>query len=418
MKRIKYTVIVLFLIGMICSISTIQASAKNNSKLLVGDIDSSEWFIGVSSNQEEKNVCTVNEKIQLQIWGNKESITALTYQWESANERVATIDENGLVTCLELSEYGTEILCTIYDGEEIVTTLNCLVYISDPTMLFTSLTVKPGEYIPNCLAGLSMYSVVSFTSNNIKVVNVTEQNILVPYNFGVAKVKIVVDGKELLLTIAVADPTINTNWFLASAGKTKQLKVTGKSGATSVIYNSSNSNIASVSKEGKIQAKKIGNAVITVTVDNTKITCLVNVTYKKALNVINRAKKVLGKKYSQAKRMQKNYYDCSSLVWRMYKTQGIYFGSGNWAPTAAMEAKNMVKKKKAISYKYAKESKLLPGDIIFIARGKNGRYRNICHTAIYIGNGMIIHASGKEVSYGYYDYYRSKISVIARPLKK
>ena len=54
----------------------------------------------------------------------------------------------------------------------------------------------------------------------------------------------------------------------------------------------------------------------------------------------------VGYPYSQDLRTSGTYYDCSSLVWRSYSPYGYYFGSKNWAPTAASEAEFLASKKK------------------------------------------------------------------------
>jgi cell wall-associated NlpC family hydrolase len=124
-------------------------------------------------------------------------------------------------------------------------------------------------------------------------------------------------------------------------------------------------------------------------------------------------------KYSQPKRMKKGYADCSSYVWKCYKTAGIYFGDKSYAPTAANIAKWCTNNKRALklSTYNGKSTKLKPGDLIFYKKriGKNGRYKNIEHVSMYIGNDTILHASGKMVSFGY-PWYR-KVAAIGRPVK-
>ncbi len=425
--------IAVVVIGLFCTLFFIGASAeakakkteKNNNQTnqtdepgMMDEIDTSNWFIGESDRPGVTIVGHAGEEKILSLYGADEETKAqITQTWLSTDPELAAIDEKGNVRCFGLSEKGVEITNTISYDEEVIAVLRCIIYISDPSLSYTTLRVKPGDLLPELLTGLTAYSSVTYKSHNTKAVTFNVWNELFAVTYGKAVLEIYADGKKLELTVWVSNPQINTTWFLSTKGKTKQLTVKGNSGATVVSYSSANSKVAAVSKTGKIKANKIGNTMITVSVDGVKMTCVVNITYKKALKVINSAKKVLGKKYSQARRMSKNCFDCSSLVWRMYKKQKIYFGSRSWAPTAAMEAKNMVRNKKVISRKYVNQNKLRPGDVIFVSRGYNGRYRNISHTAIYIGNGRIIHATGSHVQYGYYDSYKGSISLIARPLK-
>lgn len=39
---------------------------------------------------------------------------------------------------------------------------------------------------------------------------------------------------------------------------------------------------------------------------------------------------------------------------------------------------------------------LSPGDLIFYSYKDNGQFRNIFHVAIYVGNGMMVHAANSE----------------------
>lgn len=85
--------------------------------------------------------------------------------------------------------------------------------------------------------------------------------------------------------------------------------------------------------------------------DGAALTVSVNVGTKKGAKAVLNAMKAEGATYSQARRMSKGYYDCSSLVWRSYKPTGIVFGDRKYAPVAADEARFCVKHKKTVSKK-------------------------------------------------------------------
>lgn len=375
-----------------------------------------DWFIAQETMAGEL-VGTVGDKIYLKLGGTTQEDKEIVQEWKSADESAAKVTDKGVVTCLKEKAEGVKITNTIYVDGKKIKELSVVIYISDPRLTKSSVVAKPSQVIDGVLSGVNPHSQIKIKSGNSAIVKINSLDQMVAVTPGVVEITITADGRVLKLKVMVSDPKLNTTWFLTRKNKSKQLSVSGHSGAGRVVYTSSNTSVATVTAAGKIVSKKIGNANIYATVDGVKLTCVVNVTYKKALNVINSSKKVLGKKYSQARRMSKNYYDCSSLVWRMYKKQGVYFGSRTWAPTAAMEAKYMVKKKKKITSGYVSKEKLLPGDVLFISTKKNGRYKNISHTAIYIGNGKIIHANGVKVAYGSYDNYKKTIKIIARPLK-
>lgn len=87
--------------------------------------------------------------------------------------------------------------------------------------------------------------------------------------------------------------------------------------------------------------------------------------------------------YSQDKRMQEGWYDCSSLVYRLYKEAGIILNE-----TASTQGKQCYQKAQIINKK-----DLQPGDLIFYSYEDNGQFRNISHVAIYVGDGKMVHAA-------------------------
>lgn len=87
--------------------------------------------------------------------------------------------------------------------------------------------------------------------------------------------------------------------------------------------------------------------------------------------------------YSQDRRMQEGWYDCSSLVYRLYKEAGI-----NLPYVASTQGQYCYKNAMIINKK-----DLQPGDLIFYSYEENGKFRNISHAAIYIGDGKMVHAA-------------------------
>ena len=115
----------------------------------------------------------------------------------------------------------------------------------------------------------------------------------------------------------------------------------------------------------------------------------------------------VGCQYSQALRDEEGYYDCSSLVYRLYREVGIDYLSGM---TAAAEAQYLEENNMGIS-----EQELQPGDLIFYSYGTNGRYKNITHVAIYVGNNQRVHAANTRRGVVLDPYAPSNIGVYARP---
>ena len=115
----------------------------------------------------------------------------------------------------------------------------------------------------------------------------------------------------------------------------------------------------------------------------------------------------IGCKYDQDKRMEEGYYDCSSLVYRLYKEVGIEL------PTVA-DTQGYFCFENAM---LVNKEDLKPGDLIFYSYEENGCFRNISHVAIYVGNGMMVHAAGKARGVVLDPLRDSKVVFYARPYK-
>lgn len=204
---------------------------------------------------------------------------------------------------------------------------------------------------------------------------------------GTTTMEFTINGKVFTCKIKIVPVYMTNNGVVLTKGNTKQLKV--KNGGSGVTWKSLNPTIASVSSTGLVKAKKGGTAVIVATIGEDKLGCAVNVTTETMKGVVNRAQSIAKGTYSQERRMQKGYYDCSSLVWRAYSPSGLKFGSNYWAPVAADIAKWSMKYGKKISNGLTdgqiQKKKLQVGDLFFQTGADNGRYKGIYHVEMFIG---------------------------------
>ena len=117
----------------------------------------------------------------------------------------------------------------------------------------------------------------------------------------------------------------------------------------------------------------------------------------------------VGYPYSQPLRNSGKAFDCSSLAYYAWKSAGvdISFGGGT---TAAAEAEGL-------KDKTVKEENLQPGDLIFYSYTTNGRYRNISHVGIYVGNGKMVEAVDEAHGVCLGDYHNGGLVMICRPGK-
>jgi cell wall-associated NlpC family hydrolase len=88
-------------------------------------------------------------------------------------------------------------------------------------------------------------------------------------------------------------------------------------------------------------------------------------------------------------------FDCSGLVWRVFKLSGLQWGSKIAGRTAAQMAGEIPKGQRL------RMNQLQPGDILFFGTAhftSAPTEQSITHTGIYLGDNWVIHASSQGVS--------------------
>lgn len=293
---------------------------------------------------------------------------------------------------------------TLYKVENSYTDSNIDIKINSPYIL--------DEYddtaqVSATLSNKSMYINYEIHDNTITLSSTTPGNTDIIFT---------INGKDFLIHFKLISIRMSASSLLLTKGQTKQLKVHGTK--EKVSFRSLNPKKVSVTANGKIKAKKQGNAVITAKIGDAKLGCVISVTTKKKKKAIKLAYKIVGSsKYDQAKRMQNGYYDCSSLVWRSYSPNGCNFGSANYAPVAADLAKWLSQRNKLLKGGFSKENvenfKLNAGDLLFETGSDNGRFKGIYHVEIFTGydlygfdeNGKpLVIAKWANRTDGYYPY--------------
>ena len=118
----------------------------------------------------------------------------------------------------------------------------------------------------------------------------------------------------------------------------------------------------------------------------------------------------LGTPYSQERRNQEGYFDCSSFTYWVYSQLGVFLQHGG-SNTAASQARYIAESNLAVSY-----DSLAPGDLVFYSFGVNNRYMNIDHVAIYAGDGYVVDASFSKKKVVYRPIYSTgNIVLCGRP---
>lgn len=248
-------------------------------------------------------------------------------------------------------------------------------------------------------------SVISCSSSNpeMSVTSEIADHVLYVrcYSAGSTVLTIDINGKIFQINMKIDKLEITKRSYVTSKGKKTTLRVKGT--ADKPVWSSSNEKVARVSANGTVRFRKKGNAVITADFNGKKVGCAVSVISTDLLKVVKRAKKIGSTwKYSQPKRMQTGYYDCSSLVWKAYSRIGKKFGMANYAPVAADLAKWCKSHGKVLTKAYTRthiqKMKFRPGDLMFETGQNNNRYKGIYHVEMFTGYAVAYYdESGKPV---------------------
>ena len=115
----------------------------------------------------------------------------------------------------------------------------------------------------------------TYKSSDKKVAKVSSNGKITALKKGTAIITVTNNGVSKKLTIKVKNPTLNKTKKTLKKGGKFTLTVTGKVGKQT--YTSNNKKVATVNKNGKITAKKKGNAIITVKTNGMKLKCSIKV---------------------------------------------------------------------------------------------------------------------------------------------
>lgn len=113
----------------------------------------------------------------------------------------------------------------------------------------------------------------------------------------------------------------------------------------------------------------------------------------------------VGCPYSQDRRYEEGFYDCSSLVQRCYAELGMTLPG-----TSSGQGQYMVEHGLEVT-----EDMLKPGDLIFYSHENNGEFLNISHVAIYVGSGRMVHAANTARGVVNDPFAPSNIGLYGRP---
>lgn len=336
--------------------------------------------------------------------------------WSSSHPQVASVNQkSGLVTGKKKG--SAKITATVIYSDKTTSDFPTTVKVSNPRITSSYTVLSLGQTGKIKLAGTTPFSSVTWKVKKSSLASIQEDGtVTAGSTAGKTTITAEVDGKKLEHSLIITNPQLKSSYKLLSTGQKTKFPFQGISSKSRITYKSTKKSVAKINKSGIITGRSAGNADIIATVDGVTLTFHVTVVSKRALKACKTGYSIINSStYSQARRMTKGYYDCSSLVFRAYGCDtSLLGGIPSWAPTAASMASYMASTGKVIAWRGIDSSKLLPGDLIFyrMRRGSNGRYRNIYHVSMYYGNGYRL-----EKPLRFY-YPESHITMIARPTTK
>lgn len=354
-----------------------------------------------------------------------EAFTGMTCQWSSGNAGIARVTDNGVITPYRAGFVDLYVKVTDEYGGQYRFTIP--LQIVEPHFAQTTMNLAKGcqTMLPIIDASGHLVTYQTLDTTVVSLVNYNSTGVTIKAKkVGKTTITASVDGVQFQCIINVTNPKLKTAYGFYQKKKTFTLSLSGLNKNSRPLWTSGNSSVATVNSKGRVATKKYGSTIISCQVDGKTIHYYLAISTKTAVKAMRYGYKRVGKKkYSQARRMSKNYFDCSSFVYRSYRAAGKYIvRKTNWAPVAADMAKYYVRKKKNIKASGAyNEKKLRPGDLVFFGGSsakRNGRYKRIYHVAIYIGNGRTMEsssASNNVVIRERGTLKKSGIPVVARP---
>lgn len=200
--------------------------------------------------------------------------TSKTIKWYTSNKRVATV-KNGVVTA---KKSGTTIITAKVGNKRYICRVTVLSYkINSNNVIMTK-----GKTYTLKVTGLPKKTKATFKSSKTSVATVDKKTgKITGKKNGTATITVSVGKKSFPVLVKVETPTLNKTKLALAKKKSYTLKVNT---TRKVKWKSSNTSVASVSSSGKVTAKKNGSSVITATLSDRTLSCIVTVNNKTVIN--------------------------------------------------------------------------------------------------------------------------------------
>ncbi|ABX42258.1 Ig-like domain-containing protein [Lachnoclostridium phytofermentans] len=190
--------------------------------------------------------------------------------YKSSKKSVAIVDDTGLITAMKP---GTTTITVSANGTKSL----CNITVKKPTIKLDRASIKVFRGQSYTLtASVSSRIPPTYKSNKKSVAIVDSNGTITAMKHGDATITATVDGVSTTCIVTVKQPEISLNQYEIhmKKGERKTLYATVSSGNTPV-FTTSNSNVITVDKSGKISAIKKGTAYVYCQEDGVKVKCKV-----------------------------------------------------------------------------------------------------------------------------------------------
>lgn len=205
----------------------------------------------------------------------RQGVTYQVEDWSVDNEKLASVDENGLVTALYPGK--VKVTARYFDGTTVTKTIEIIAPLKGLSLPNT-ITLSVGKtktLVPTYKPEYATNKAVKWTSSDSSVASISTAGVITAAGIGTAVIRAVSEegGYIAVCEVKVIQPatgvTLSKSLYTLIMGKTESVKLTAKvapANATTktVTWTTSNKKVATVSTSGIVTAKGPGTATITV----------------------------------------------------------------------------------------------------------------------------------------------------------
>ena len=328
------------------------------------------------------------------------NVTDATVVWRSSNDKIATVDQNGVVTG---KSKGTVYITAINEtGKSAKCLITVFKSVKGITLNKTSMTLEVGKYstiTPTIIPSDAGYKTVKWTSSNNDVATVSSAGRVTAKSAGYAKITATTTdgGKTAVCEVLVIQPATGIKLSKTTASVAKGERITLKATVLpsdasdkSVTWSSSNTSVAKVTSKGVVTGVNRGKAVITVKAKDGGFTAKCTVT------VLNKVKGVTLNKSSATIYIGKTLALKATVNPSDANNKGLYWYSGN-KNIATVDQKGVVTPVKV-------------GKVTIGVRTDDGGFKDYCLVTVKKAvASFTINRSSLSLNVGQYFTFTSKV---------